>query len=89
MTKTGGNIPLSAIAADYSKSEAELRPELESLMKEITEMGLDEEYAKTPAGFTDAIKAHLDTKYGGARAYLVSIGCQEAGLERLRDRLLL
>ena len=38
-----GNLPVTAIAADYSKSETELRPELEPLMKEITDIGFDEE----------------------------------------------
>jgi protein-tyrosine phosphatase len=85
----GSDIPLTAIAADYSKSETELKPELESLMKEITDIGLDEEYAKTPPGFTEALKAYLDVKYGGAKAYLLSIGCEETNIEKLRRRLLL
>ncbi|QGA19492.1 hypothetical protein EYB26_007181 [Talaromyces marneffei] len=87
--ETAPDVPLTAIAADYSKSETELRPELESLMKEITDIGLDEEYAKTPPGFTEALKEHLDTKYGGAKAYLLSIGCEEANIEKIRRRLLL
>ncbi|KAF3402905.1 hypothetical protein DPV78_004417 [Talaromyces pinophilus] len=83
------DIPLTAIAADYSKSETELRPELDALMKEITDIGLDEEYAKTPPGFTEALKEYLDTKYGGTKAYLLSIGCEEANIERIKRRLLM
>ncbi|RAO66938.1 uncharacterized protein BHQ10_002950 [Talaromyces amestolkiae] len=87
--ETASDIPLTAIAADYSKSEAELKPELDSLMKEITDIGLDEEYAKTPPGFTEALKDYLDTKYGGAKAYLLSIGCEEVNIERIKRRLLM
>lgn len=87
--ETERDIPLTAIAADYSKSESELKPELDSLMKELTEIGLDEEYAKTPPGFTEALKTYLDTKYGGAKAYLLSIGCEETNIERIKSRLLL
>lgn len=86
--ETALDIPLTAIAADYSKSEAELKPELDSFMKEITDIGLDEEYAKTPPGFTEALKDHLDTKYGGTKAYLLSIGCEEVNIERIKRRLL-
>lgn len=87
--ETASDIPLTAIAADYTKSETELRPELESLMKEITDIGLDEEYAKTPPGFTEALKSYLDTKYGGTKGYLLSIGCEEGNIERIRSRLLM
>ncbi|EED15312.1 tyrosine/serine protein phosphatase, putative [Talaromyces stipitatus ATCC 10500] len=85
---TTPSIPLTAIASDYTKSEAELRPDLDSLMKEITDIGLDEEFAKTPSGFTEAIKSYLDMKYGGARGYLLSIGCEEGNIEKVRKRLL-
>lgn len=87
--ETAEDVPLTAIAADYAKSETELKPELDALMKEITDIGLDEEYAKTPPGFTEALKAYLDAKYGGAKAYLLSIGCEEANIERIKRRLLI
>ncbi|OKL62302.1 hypothetical protein UA08_02843 [Talaromyces atroroseus] len=77
------SIPLNAMASDYMKSESELQPEFESLMKEISDIGLDEEYAKTPSGFTGALKSYLDTKYGGVRKYLLSIGVGEEKIDRV------
>lgn len=87
--ETAVDIPLTAIAADYSKSETELKPELDTLMKEITDVGLDEQFAKTPPGFTEALKDYLDTKYGGVKSYLLSIGCEEADIERIKRRMLM
>lgn len=81
-------IPLSAISLDYMKSESELQPELESLMKEITDIGLDEEYARTPSGFTEALRMYIDTKYGGVRSYLLSIGVGEEKIDKVRRTLL-
>lgn len=84
----GEDITLAAIAADYTKSETELQPELETLMKEITDIGLDEEYAKTPPGFTEALKSYLEIKYGGVEGYLSSIGIDKEKVENIRQKLL-
>jgi hypothetical protein len=81
-------VPLDTISADYAKSEAELEPELEYLMKEITQIGLDEDYAKCPPGFAEAVKTYLDSKYGGVEAYLVSIGVEQGQMDVIRRRLL-
>lgn len=75
------------ITGDYVKSQAELVPELEERMKEIRVLGLDEEYARCPPGFTGAIKAHLDAKYGGVEGYLGSLGIDPEKQETIRRRL--
>jgi protein tyrosine/serine phosphatase len=82
------SIPLDAMASDYMKSEAELLPELETLMKEITDIGLDEEYVKTPPAFTGSLKSYIDTKYGGVRGYLRSIGVGEEKINRVASLLM-
>lgn len=80
--------PLDTISADYVKSEAELEPELEYLMKEITQIGLDDEYAKCPSGFAEAVRGYLDSKHGGVKEYLLSIGVGEEKMDTIRQRLL-
>lgn len=82
-------VPLETVTADYVKSETELEPELDYLMKEITQIGLDEDYAKCPPGFAQAFRGYLDAKYGGVRAYLASIGVGEEKMDVIRGRLLL
>lgn len=76
------------ISGDYMKSEAELVPELEERLKEIRALGLDEEYAKCPPGFTTAIKTLLDSKYGGVEGYLSTLGIDPEKQERIRRRLM-
>lgn len=79
----------ATIAADYVRSEAELWPEQDERMQEILAIGLDEEYAQCPPGFTDAVHTFLDTKYRGTEAYLLSIGLSREKIDRIRNRLLL
>ncbi|QKX62643.1 uncharacterized protein TRUGW13939_09804, partial [Talaromyces rugulosus] len=86
---TAVDIPLNTISADYVKSETELEPELEYLMKEITQIGLDEDYAKCPPGFAEAVREYLDSKYGGVKAYLLSIGVGEEKMDTICQRLVL
>lgn len=80
-------IPLDVIAMDYVRSEPDLRVELDERMKEIRAIGLDEEYAKCPPGFTNAIKSHLDARYGGVEGYLTSIGVGVEMQKKIRRKL--
>lgn len=81
-------IDLSAITADYVKSEAELQAEHEERMKEISSIGLDETFALCPPDFCARILEHLDAQYGGVSSYLCGIGVSEEQQERLRKLLL-
>lgn len=81
-------VPLDVIGADYVKSEPELVPELEERMQEIRAIGLTEDYAKCPPGWTEAITNYLDEKYGGVEGYLLSLGIDREKQERIRNLLL-
>ena len=81
-------VPIEAISADYIKSEAELEPEKEERMQEITSIGLDESFAQCPSDFCPRVLAHLDQEYGGADKYLDSIGVVQAQQDTIRRILL-
>jgi protein-tyrosine phosphatase len=81
------NIPIEAITYDYTMSEKELLPEREARMVEIREIGLTEEFAGTPKEWIPKMKEHLDTKYGGVKAYLTGIGIDEEVQSRLVEIL--
>ena len=59
------DIPRNAISEDYLASERELENEKEERMKEITEIGLGDEFANCPVGFVKAMETHMKEKYGG------------------------
>lgn len=76
-----------AISTDYTRSEPELVVEAEDRLKEIRALGIPEEYIKCPDGFTGAIRAYLEERYGGVRGYLGSVGVGEEMQERIREVL--
>ncbi|RMZ92681.1 hypothetical protein DV736_g111, partial [Chaetothyriales sp. CBS 134916] len=79
--------PMEGIAKDYRLSELELESEKEERMNEITKFGLDESFVKCPPDFCDAILNHLETKYGGVKEYLESIGVNETQQAKIRSIL--
>ena len=81
-------VDLSAITADYIKSEAELEPEKEERLKEINSIGLDETFAQCPPDFCGRMQQHLATKYGGISSYLRGIGILDEQQEHVRRMLL-
>ena len=81
-------VPGEAISRDYARSEGELAVEYEERMEEIRQVGLGEEFARCPEGFTDAVTEYLEEKYGGVRKYLRGLGIDEEKLEMMRRRLL-
>lgn len=81
-------VPLEVIKADYLRSESELRVELEERMQEIRELGLSDDFARCPDGFVEEIHAHLETRYGGIRGYLDSIGIGREEQESIRKMIL-
>lgn len=58
------------VSADYIMSEKELESEMEERMKEISSIGLDEEFARCPPDFVDQIWVHIQEQYGGIGKYL-------------------
>ncbi|QSS62267.1 tyrosine/serine protein phosphatase [Histoplasma capsulatum] len=86
-TGTSPQIPLSAIASDYRKSEGELLPELQERLAEMRAIGMPEEYATCPDGFTEDVVRFLEEGYGGIRGYLRAVGVDDGVVERVRGLL--
>lgn len=82
------DINIEAITKDYTQTEQELQPEFEERMKEIRSIGLDETFAKCPGDFVSEIATFVQSEFGGIKAYLRSIGVNEAMVGRLRAELL-
>ncbi|KAL2354278.1 protein-tyrosine phosphatase-like protein [Cryomyces antarcticus] len=76
--------PLSAIAADYAASEAELLPELDERLAQIRAMGLPDVFAHCEDGWAESLSQWLEERYGGVEAYLgsVDVGREECGRVR-------
>jgi protein tyrosine/serine phosphatase len=66
-------VPLSAIKHDYMLSDEGLLPVREKMVKEMTEIGMGEEYSRALETFVEQTKGFLDG-YGGVRKYLNGIG---------------
>jgi protein-tyrosine phosphatase len=81
------DVPLDSITYDYCLSESELLPEQESRLREIKEIGLTEEFAKTPRNWIPELHRHLGWKYGGVRGYLSKIGVDGETQDRVVDVL--
>jgi protein-tyrosine phosphatase len=80
-------VPLDVITYDYCLSESELLPEQESRLQEIKEIGLTEDFAKTPGNWIPELHQYLERKYGGVRSYLSSIGVDGKMQGRVVDLL--
>lgn len=81
------DMPLEAITYDYCQSEPELLPEQESRLQEIREIGLTEDFAKTPKNWIPELHQYLEQKYGGVRSYLATIGVDGKTQDRVVDVL--
>ncbi len=78
------DVAIEPINADYRASERELESEREARMKEITAIGLNEEFAGCPKGFVEEMVRHINGKYGDLSAYLKG----KVGLNpELQDRI--
>jgi len=78
---------MDAISKDYIKSEAELLPEKEERMKEISSIGLREDFAGCPDEFVEKTTKHIEMKYSGVEKYLSSIGVTPNQQQELRSIL--
>lgn len=68
-------------------SEKELLPEKEERMKEISSIGLTEDFAGCPGDWIEKMDSYLHEKYGGVEKYCESIGLTKSELEDLRTVL--
>ena len=78
---------MAAIEKDYMLSEPELEAEKPERMKEISSIGLSEQFALCPADVVSSVHAHLEDKYGGAERYLLSTGITQGQVESIKRML--
>ena len=81
------DLPIPAISNDYISSEEELLPEKESRMKEITSIGLTEDFAGCPRDWIEKMDEHLREKYGGVEKYCEGIGFSKEEQDKMREML--
>jgi protein-tyrosine phosphatase len=84
-------VHVEEIAADYSLSEARLRPRFDPLIA-AAETDADRErlrrIAATPAAAIVGVWEAPERRYGSVDAYLVEAGAEDSDFERVRARLL-
>ncbi|HEV8229496.1 MAG TPA: tyrosine-protein phosphatase [Candidatus Limnocylindria bacterium] len=84
-------VSAETIAQDYALSHEALRPEYEKMMTKAT---TDAERERLTFSFDARAESihvtlrHLETRHGGAEAYLRGAGLDDAAIERIRARLL-
>ncbi|KAE8442440.1 hypothetical protein EG329_003341 [Mollisiaceae sp. DMI_Dod_QoI] len=81
------HIPSEAISHDYLLSEPALLPERAERMKEISSIGLTEDFAGCPSDWIEKMEAYLEEKYGGVEGYCKRIGLSEGEIGELRSGL--
>jgi protein-tyrosine phosphatase len=74
----------SAIADDYMRSEEELLVEKKERLREISRIGLNEDFVGCPRDFVQAVTRHIQGKYGGIGKYLAGIGVDAEAQECVR-----
>ncbi|TAQ85846.1 4-nitrophenylphosphatase [Chlorociboria aeruginascens] len=80
-------VPIKCITYDYCLSEKELAPEREGRVAEMKQIGLTEDFAACPKDWIKQMSDHLNEKYGGIEAYLMSIGFVAEHQQRLVEIL--
>lgn len=80
-------VPVGAIQHDYHLTDEKLRSEQEGRLREIREMGLGDDWAKTAPGFVEGVVRHLEDRYGGVEAYMDGIGFGDEERTKLRQKL--
>lgn len=81
-------VPSSAIKADYLASERELLTEREERLKDITAIGLGEEFAGCPEDFVERIEEYIIEKYGGVDTYMKRIKVDEGMRENVKRQVM-
>jgi hypothetical protein len=75
--------PMEDIISDYNKSEAGLLPIIEDMIREFSEQGLPEEFAKAPSIVMENTLSYITERYGSIEGYLDSIGFDASWRARL------
>ncbi|KAK7184828.1 hypothetical protein DPSP01_002200 [Paraphaeosphaeria sporulosa] len=77
----------AAIEKDYLLSGPELEAERAERVKEIQSIGLSEQFALCPPDVVSTVHAHVQEKYGGVEAYLLSTGITTEQVARIKRTL--
>lgn len=80
-------VPAAAVQHDYHLTDEKLRSETGARLREIREMGLGDDWARTAPGFVEGVVRHLEDRYGGLDAYLDGIGFGAEERASLRQKL--
>lgn len=81
------HVPTAAITQDYTLSEGELLPERAARMKEISSIGLTEDFAGCPVDWVGKMEGYIHEKYGGVERYCDGIGLSDDEVRGLRKLL--
>lgn len=82
------NVDEAAIDEDYRLSESELAPEKEQRIKEISSIGLSEQFAVCPPDVVSSVHAHIKERYGTTEQYLQYTGVSNEAVARVKRILL-
>ncbi|KAI9800599.1 MAG: hypothetical protein M1833_003257 [Piccolia ochrophora] len=66
-----------AISQDYMLSQDELKADREDRRREMSEIGLTEDFLGCPPDWVGQMRKYLDDNYGGPKKYLAAIGVAE------------
>ncbi|KAJ4344835.1 uncharacterized protein N0V89_012579 [Didymosphaeria variabile] len=81
------DVDVAAIQKDYLLSGPELEAEKPERIKEIASIGLSEQFASCAPDVVPKVHAHLEEKYGGVEAYLLSAGITKEQLASIKRTL--
>ena len=81
-------VDVEAVDEDYRVSEPELAPEKEDRMKEISSIGLSEQFAVCPPDLVPSVHTLLQEEYSSAEAYLRGIGVSSDTVDFIKRKLL-
>ncbi|KIK64018.1 hypothetical protein GYMLUDRAFT_161954 [Collybiopsis luxurians FD-317 M1] len=80
-------VPLEFVKADYVLSDKGLERVRESMMSEVLEIGMDENYTRAPANVVEEVWKYLQ-EGGGVGVYLDAIGFGHLKRQKLKEILL-
>ncbi|KAL7274698.1 hypothetical protein RUND412_002398 [Rhizina undulata] len=76
-------VSIEAVTEDYTLSWEGLEPVRGEILREVEEIGLDENYVRTPPTLALEVMHYLEDRWGGVEAYLDSVGFGREKQERL------
>ncbi|KAI7861365.1 protein-tyrosine phosphatase-like protein [Spinellus fusiger] len=77
-------VPEEIIVRDYARTQKELEPVRDILLKEIRDSGFSDEFAETPPKNMEYLLHHFNSTYGSVDGYLDSVGFDEECREKVR-----